>query len=247
MRWVVYLLGVTNALVFSAFLFVSVPSDGFRLVDPVPLSKQGQAASILLLKENSIGETGEESVGNVSALAVGAMNDSIRGESTEEKVPQSPKCYKLGPFSSTVDADLFHARIGVGNDAWLVDSEINEGNKLYWTYIPPSDTKDAALAMLRSLQMQGIDSFVLSSGDNVNAISLGTFKKHDSAEALKNRVAELGFDARVTTKPEVKPVYWLYLQAGALVDQMKIEATAEDGIQARVFSCEIFAQGKLLP
>lgn len=246
MRWVLYLLVVLNAFVFAAFLFVAVPSDGFSLVQPAPIARQGGGESVLLLKESTIGETSEESVDTTNP----ATETSLAGVSesfSQNLTDESPKCYKLGPFSSKIDADSFHARVGMSKGAWIIDGEVDEGSKLYWTHIPPLPTMDAALSTLRSLQMQGIDSYVLSGGTYANAVSLGTFKKQDSAEALRDRVAELGFDAQVTTKQDAKNKYWLYLQVAFAGDQVRIETIAEDGVQARVFSCEIFAQGTLLP
>jgi hypothetical protein len=51
---------------------------------------------------------------------------------------------------------------------------------LYWVIIPPQPY-DVALNQFRSMQHRGVDSYLVTEGENKNAISLGLFESQNAA------------------------------------------------------------------
>lgn len=248
MRGVFSLLFLINLLCFFFGFFWIRPSGELELVEPSPMVSQASASSVILLNESKLASTSEEPVEKDSVNMSDSSQQSLVPEDAgRPRDTSSPKCFKLGPFGSTLDADRFHARVGLGEGAWKIDDHVESFDTTYWVYIPPAASDEESRASLRALQMMGVDSFVVSRGEFVNAVSLGTFQKRDSAEALKEQVIAMGFDVAIQEHTQSKSSVWLYLQANTANDQKLIQKNAIDSIKVSVFSCEMFAREQIFP
>lgn len=249
MRWVFGLLFVFNGVCLVFGLSLLRPSAELELVAPSPLVSQAKTNVIVLLKERRLAATSEEPVENVSIerKMEAESSSGIQTAALKSQVQEAPRCFKLGPFASSTDADKFHALVGLDDGAWKIEDHAEARDLSFWVYIPPSETREESFASLRNLQMMGVDSFVVSRGEHANAISLGTFQKKESAETLREKVAAMGFNAAVQEMVRSQSKIWLYLQANSLSDQRSIQAKAMGDIQASIFSCEMFAREQILP
>ena len=128
---------------------------------------------------------------------------------TGERASQT-MCYTLGPFekkssSKKVLAKLKKAKV----EAWQRMSKdvIKDG---YWVLIPPSKSSQKASELLKSLKQKKVaDFFLVATGEQTNAISLGVFSKPKLARARLNEINKLGFKARVEKITLPKRVYWV--------------------------------------
>lgn len=99
----------------------------------------------------------------------------------------------------------------------------------HWVIIPPLPSRAAGLAKLRQLQAAGIDSYLVTEGEQQNAISLGLFESQRAAQRVLEGRRKAGMAAELTlfkrTRPE--PIVWVYT---AHSDALK--AALPDGITA---------------
>lgn len=99
----------------------------------------------------------------------------------------------------------------------------------HWVVIPPLASRAAGLAKLRRLQAAGIDSYLVTEGEQQNAISLGLFSSQKAAQRVLESRRNAGLAAELTlferTRPE--PIVWVYI---ARPDVLK--ATFPDGLTA---------------
>lgn len=136
-------------------------------------------------------------------------------------------CTSLGPWQDAAAANQAKADLGALAAGANVASVSVQKQGLNWVYLPSFATRDEALAVLKQLQGQGVDSFITADGASQNAISLGFFGSHDSALGLQQRMQQAGFNAQVRETAHDITEYWLYLAAvkeGALaawLDQHK--------------------------
>lgn len=60
----------------------------------------------------------------------------------------------------------------------------------YWLYIPAPDSTAKAQSIMKRLKQQGIDSYVVASGEMRNRISLGLYSSQVRAEQAQQSIAE---------------------------------------------------------
>jgi len=90
-------------------------------------------------------------------------------------------CVRVGWIESESQAlALIEAHRGEGAMAFAVDAVEQERPPLNWVIIPPQP-REAALKQFRDIQRQGIDSYLVTRGENKNAISLGLFESRTAA------------------------------------------------------------------
>ena len=90
-------------------------------------------------------------------------------------------CVRVGWIESESQAKaLIEAHRGEGAMAFAVDAVEQERPPLNWVIIPPQP-REAALKQFRDIQRQGIDSYLVTRGENKNAISLGLFESRTAA------------------------------------------------------------------
>ncbi|WP_448215560.1 SPOR domain-containing protein [Endozoicomonas sp. 2B-B] len=131
-----------------------------------------------------------------------------REKKTTKKVAEA-QCLVVGPFESSAKADHLQQKLfslGISsrersdNEAVLAD---------YWVHIPPRSNRQSAIRLLRELQGQGIDSFVITQGELANGISLGLFSKEVSANEVSRRVQEAGYEPAIKKLPREPETFWL--------------------------------------
>lgn len=121
-------------------------------------------------------------------------------------------CLSVGPFSSLSEANYFVERLaaqGVRSSAKNVLVSTAVG---FWLHLPPLTSRKALLRKLEELQRQGIDSYAIPDGELANGISLGMFSEAQRANALKERIAGLGYSPRIAEVPRERRELWVFLQ-----------------------------------
>jgi len=122
-------------------------------------------------------------------------------------------CGFLGPFADPITVRQVSGRLKRAQVEANIYSESTSINPVYWVYLRPAASRLAALATLRELQAARIESFLVGEGEDANAISLGFFKKRESAELLRQQRIEQGYDAKMIKKERHRDQYWAVVQS----------------------------------
>ena len=202
------LLVVLNA-VFLAWQFFEQQNRGQNAIVVVE-KQEGKNLDLLSERPDIVQNAKEvESVGIV---------DEKRAKSTID----DRACYRIGPL---LDDDMARQIKSIfekgGFDVSL--SANSSGGSKYWLYIPPLATSDRATVIARELQKQGVDASVVTEAQMANAISLGTVGDYDQAQALKARVAELGYRADMKTTLVTRKEQWLLVKNVYAAGEKQIE------------------------
>ena len=157
--------------------------------------------------------------------------------SSSAAAPQT-RCLAIGPFATP--QDLRNARTALGGPGIRLRSRQEQTSEArgWWVYLPAPGTRAQALALARQLEGAHVgDYFVMSSGDQSNAISLGLFKDPANARKRRDEVAAAGFDPQIQERTEQVPEYWLDLVVadGARFDWRGRVGTA--GVGSHSTSC----------
>lgn len=146
-------------------------------------------------------------------------------------IPDAPKlsianiernnCLLLGPYGSIMNAR--HARTRANRlklDANVKRIKVPANVPVeHWVHIPPQTDRKTAMTILKRLQSQSIDSYLMTRGDNNNAISLGLFRNYDSARRLLRKIAVFGYPVEIQVMRKYKQEYWLELDADTAIDE----------------------------
>lgn len=128
-----------------------------------------------------------------------------------DATPQT-RCLAIGPFATP--QDLRNARSGLAGPGVRMRSRQEQTiqTRGWWVYLPAPGSRTQALALARRLDAAHVgDYFVMSSGDQSNAISLGLFKDPSNARKRRDEVVTAGFAAQLQERTEQVAEYWLDL------------------------------------
>jgi len=128
-------------------------------------------------------------------------------ESTEQN---AARCYTLGPFKSKSQAaDLRKELDDLGIKSQRRMSKDNT-RKGYWVLLPPQETRRAAEANVKLLKEKGVkDYFLVVTGEQTNAVSLGVFSKSELAQNRYEEIKAMGFVVKIENVDLPLREYWL--------------------------------------
>ena len=125
-------------------------------------------------------------------------------------------CLALGPFATP--QGLRSARDALQSQVIRMRSRQESSTQAtgWWVYLPSLGSRAQALAVAQRLSDRQIDDyFVVNTGDQPNAISLGLFKDPANARNRRDQLVTAGFPALMQERSEEVPEYWLDLVATA--------------------------------
>lgn len=123
-------------------------------------------------------------------------------------------CTLVGPFSELVVAENVVENLqALEISLSLRNIEVPEGSS-YWVYLPPEESRKAALRKLRELQAKGIDSYVIPKGDLANGISFGVFSRKLLADRRLEAMNAQGYGAKLHEVKRSHSEVWVMLEAG---------------------------------
>lgn len=119
-------------------------------------------------------------------------------------------CYTLGPFRELADLrKLIRDIRDFVADASFRSHEERE-QSMYWVHLPPQANHEAALTLAEQLKAKKIrDYYVLNSGEQMNAISLGHFRDKNGALSVLAKVRQAGFAPVMEPVFKNYTIYWL--------------------------------------
>ncbi|MEW8033122.1 MAG: hypothetical protein AB2540_15620 [Candidatus Thiodiazotropha endolucinida] len=126
-----------------------------------------------------------------------------------------PVCRTIGYLESRSDAEIISVSLRALGLKPELQSETSNEQAGVWVLIPPQATRREAIEISNRLERDGVsDLWRFTSGELVHAISLGLFRNEERAEARKNEIIDLGYEAIIKPRYRQKTKYWLYFQEG---------------------------------
>ncbi|WP_166263146.1 SPOR domain-containing protein [Marinobacter caseinilyticus] len=159
-----------------------------------------------------------------TAASPPAVADSSSDEPEPEAVPvavpiENPEpapamlCVELGWFEDESSAMVAAESLGVTGKVREVRAVERPDQPFHWVIIPPASSREAANERFRSVQKRGIDSYLVTQGDQENAISLGLFESRAAAERVLARRKNQGINATLASFPRNRISYALVFSA----------------------------------
>ena len=213
MRWIVFILVFANTGYFAWSVYQQSHSDYRVSVDqPRPIPKAGRR--LVLVSEADPGRASRTKATTVDKVA----QQTQPAADSQQQV--SKDCFVIGPFPDRESVDQVQQRLfSIGIDSReRADQNIQAVD--YWVHIPPLPSRESAIRLLRELQAQNIDSFVITQGELTNGISLGLFSKETSANIVGRRLMAAGYSVEIKPLSRIPEQWWLELDGP---DEEKLE------------------------
>jgi len=131
-------------------------------------------------------------------------------ETGSEDVIDIVRCNTLGPFKSKKIANTVRKKlVKLGLSAERRMSKDNK-RKGFWVMIPPAESRKLAKQSVSELKKKEIkDYFLVVTGEQKNAVSLGVFSRSDLAQRRYDEIRELGFIVKIRQVDLPLREYWL--------------------------------------
>ena len=154
-------------------------------------------------------------------------------------------CAKLGPFEEKAYAESLLENLIAEDVAPALREQAVLVNTDSWVVIPPLGSRKDALKVLRRLQSNKIDSYLITEGDFANGISLGLFKRSASAQGVLEKMLAAGYDVQIEKIDRLKAQFWVGFSGefeAPKVQAMLAQLVEDSGkINFSETLCEMFA------
>ena len=136
--------------------------------------------------------------------------ESQQMETTKSTVANEESCFNLGPFKKRKKALQINKELKTMGI--VASMHINKDKKRpgYWVLIPPEKDRKSARKSIAQLKNKNIkDFFLVATGTQKNAISLGVFSRAELAQKRQKAIKKLGFTVSIDKVNLPKREYWL--------------------------------------
>ncbi len=195
MRYIVFSLLALNFmyLFYNLFAQNGAPEIG------LPVESTSGVSTIWLLRENTDQDVRQYQMDQV-------LKNPVLVSAT-----LAPNCSALGPFASVTSAQAALERVE-SMDYLVTLRAVDQltGEHDYRVLIPPAASMEEAFRKLRELQSQGIDSYVISQGEEALGISLGVFSDGSAAGSIQEKMQRNGYHTLITQIPRLEREYWIF-------------------------------------
>ncbi len=208
MKWLVYALLLVNGA-FFAFQYQRM-TDAPRLTTQA-VRPYDHVNRLLLMSETNIERLRVRAPvpePAITAAAEPTMDLSI--SPPEIAVVPVQSCYSVGPLED--DDQVAAVRtwlVAMGGNPVLREDERRELER-YWVYFPPLPSREEALKEVERMRSEGIEDVIaVSSGDMINAISLGVFSQRISLERRLEELQRRGYEPSIMPRYSSEKAVWL--------------------------------------
>ncbi len=121
-----------------------------------------------------------------------------------------PRCLALGPFANRAAATAAQSRAGnLLSQVRLREQPAASGSARYRVLLPAAASRDDAQATVKRIVAAGLsDYYIISQGDETNAIALGQYRNREGAERRMAAVQAAGFQPRLVASGDAGQ-WWL--------------------------------------
>ncbi len=132
-------------------------------------------------------------------------------------------CYEAGPFASEGETQRFLRKRVLGGQAEPAAHEVvaRDGRERagLWVRWPGALSLAEARRLYRELRAKGVEDIAITpTGEGDYYISLGVFRREDTLQQRRERLAALGYETEVVERTRTVPRYWLVMQFNAPVE-----------------------------
>lgn len=186
MKWLIYALLLVN-------LAVGLWHYRFKEADsPVTVAPAEDALRLVLVKEFL------------------AQQDAAPAQIAVSEEANTARCYTLGPFKSRDDAGAVAEQLTAQGIPVTPRLNRDSSRQGFWVLLPPAQTRQLARESIAELKSNGIkDYFLVVTGEQTNAVSLGVFSQPELAQRRHDAIAKLGFTPKIQAVDLPLREYWL--------------------------------------
>ncbi|MGD8783404.1 MAG: SPOR domain-containing protein [Thioalkalispiraceae bacterium] len=138
-------------------------------------------------------------------------------QARQERLSEQPqteeaakRCNTLGPFKDKKSANSIREELeslGISAERRMSKDNTRKG---FWVLIPPEASRQQAKAHISELKKQNVkDYFLVVTGEQNNAVSLGVFSRSELAQRRYEQIKKLGFKVRIRQIDLPLREYWL--------------------------------------
>lgn len=135
---------------------------------------------------------------------------------------EEKRCYQLGPWFSRRQLYPLSKRLKASGLNPIVRSQRVDRENGYMVIYPPAESVQAARENLKFLKSRGIrDLWLINRGELQDAISLGVFRRRESAELMQQDLRDQGIAAEVRPKYSKKTGFFLAFESDRGLDSLR--------------------------
>ena len=148
-----------------------------------------------------------------------------------------PRCLALGPFADRAAASAAQSRAGnLLSQVRLREQPAASGSARYRVLLPAAASRDDAQATVKRIVAAGLsDYYIISQGDETNAIALGQYRNREGAERRMAAVQAAGFQPRLVASGDAGQ-WWLEGQLSAAAEPAQAQQRS-GAAQQRSLEC----------
>lgn len=142
--------------------------------------------------------------------AVAKPGEPIAEKPVADKPPAPVRCIALGPFADRAAAMAAQGRAGsLLSQVRLREQPAASGSARYRVLLPAAASREDAQATVKRIVAAGLsDYYIISQGDETNAIALGQYRNREGAERRMAAVQAAGFQPRLVASGDAGQ-WWL--------------------------------------
>lgn len=151
--------------------------------------------------------------------------------------PAPPRCLALGPFPDRAAATAAQSRAGnLLSQVRLREQPAASGSARYRVLLPAATNRDDAQATVKRIVAAGLsDYYIISQGEETNAIALGQYRNREGAERRMAAVQAAGFQPRLVASGDAGQ-WWLEGQLAAAAEPAQAQQRS-GAAQQRSLEC----------
>lgn len=129
---------------------------------------------------------------------------------------EPPRCVALGPFADRAAASSAQGKAGnVISQVRLREQPAASGSARFRVMLPAAASREEAQATVKSIVAAGLsDYYIISQGEDINAVALGQYRNREGAERRMAAVQAAGFQPRLVASGDAGQ-WWLEGQLAA--------------------------------
>ena len=122
-------------------------------------------------------------------------------------------CFSIGPILEEQQVETIEAKLKQEGIEANRKTVVGKEAKSFWVYIPTAKTMEDAKLMAEELKHAKVkDYFIIRTGKNAKAISLGLYNGYKRAKLRQKNLAGMGFVTKVKTRYKEVTHYWIDIQ-----------------------------------
>jgi hypothetical protein len=135
---------------------------------------------------------------------------------TPPAAAEPPRCVALGPFADRAAATSAQGKAGaLLSQVRLREQPAASGSARFRVMLPAAANRDEAQATVKRIVAAGLsDYYIISQGEDINAVALGQYRNREGAERRMAAVQAAGFQPRLVASGDAGQ-WWLEGQLAA--------------------------------